>query len=53
VHAVTHLLCSSQALFFLKDYWGMSTDEAAKAVSWAVTTLAESARRRGKRGSGR
>ena len=45
VHALVHLLSSSDALLFMEEYWGLTGEEAAAASGWAIRALAEKARR--------
>ena len=39
--ALVHLVTSSHAAFFLKDYWGLDADEVARALQWAIGVLAD------------
>jgi len=45
VHALVHLLSSSDALLFMQEYWDLTSEEAAAASSWAIKALAEKAKR--------
>jgi AcrR family transcriptional regulator len=45
IHAVVHLLSSSDALLFMEEYWGLTSEEAAAASAWAIKALAEKAKR--------
>jgi AcrR family transcriptional regulator len=41
--ALIHLLSSSNSVLFLKDYWGLSADDIARVLGWAIATLADAA----------
>ena len=45
IHALVHLLSSSDALMFMEEFWGLTPEEAAEACGWAIKALAEKARR--------
>ena len=45
IHALVHLLSSSDALLFMEEYWGLTAEDAAAASGWAIRALAEKARR--------
>jgi AcrR family transcriptional regulator len=45
--AVVHLLVSGTALWTMKDYWGLSGEEAGKASALAIGMLLNAARKRG------
>lgn len=42
--AMTHLLASSDAVMFLKDYWDLDAATAARSISWAIRALGAAAR---------
>ena len=42
--ALMHLVSSSNAALFMKDYWGLSADEIGRTLQWAMVTFAEAAR---------
>ena len=44
--AVVHLLVSGTALWTMKDYWGLSGEEAGKASAMALSMLLDSARKK-------
>jgi AcrR family transcriptional regulator len=44
VTSMLYLVTSSRSVLWLKDYAGLDVDEAASAVAWALTTLADAAR---------
>ena len=44
VAAITHLLGSSRALYFLQDVWGFTPEEAAAASGWAIGAIAAAVR---------
>lgn len=41
--AVLHLVSSSTGAFFLKDYGGLSAEDAGRALGWAIGVLADAA----------
>jgi AcrR family transcriptional regulator len=43
VLAVLHAMASSNGAFFMKDYWGLSAEEAGRAIEWAIRVLADAA----------
>lgn len=46
IAAVVHLLLSGSALWTMKDYWGLSGEEAGKASAMAVSMLLNAARKK-------
>jgi AcrR family transcriptional regulator len=42
--ALVHLVSSSNAVLFMKDYWELSDEEIGQTLRWAITTLADGAR---------
>jgi AcrR family transcriptional regulator len=51
IAAAIHLLNSGAALWTMKDYWGLSGEEAGKASALAMEMLLGAARQRGSRNS--
>jgi AcrR family transcriptional regulator len=43
LHAIVHLLTSSDGFLFMQEFWGLDSAEAVKAVRWAVAALADRA----------
>ena len=43
VHAIAHLLTSSDALLFLEELWRLTPEEAADAATWALRVIADRA----------
>jgi AcrR family transcriptional regulator len=43
VAAVLHLVASSNAALFLKDYWDLSPEEVGRTMAWAIGVLADAA----------
>jgi AcrR family transcriptional regulator len=41
--ALLHLVASSHAALFMKDYWDLSPDDEGRAVQWAIKVLADAA----------
>lgn len=48
--ALIHLLSSSHALLFMKDYWELDADEASRVMAWAIRTLTSPAALNGENG---
>ena len=42
--AVLHVVASSQAVLFMKDYWDLSAQDAGQVIEWAIRVLADAAR---------
>ena len=50
VAGLVHLLTSSRALYFLEEHWGLTADEAAEVLGWAIDVVTRhAAERKGKR----
>lgn len=43
--SVLHLVTSARSVLWLKDYAGLGADDASEAIGWAITALADAARR--------
>jgi AcrR family transcriptional regulator len=41
--AVLHVVASSQAALFMKDYWDLSAQDAGQVIEWAIRVLADAA----------
>ena len=39
--AVVHLVTSSNAVLFLKDYWGLDADDAGRALQWVIGVVTD------------
>lgn len=48
--ALVHLLSTSHSVLFLKDYWGLDTDELGRALQWALAMLTDAIRDPERRG---
>ena len=42
--AILHLVTSSKAVLFLKDYWELDPDETGRAIAWAMGVLTDALR---------
>jgi AcrR family transcriptional regulator len=48
--ALTHLVSASNSVLFLKDYWGLTAEEAGRAFEWAIAALVDAIRDPKRRG---
>jgi hypothetical protein len=41
--AVLHLVASSNAALFMKDYWDLPPEDTGRVIEWAIRVLADAA----------